>query len=142
MITLYKNINGSEQLVDFGTKPDVALYVKQGYTVKVLNSAETVDLRNKLKFAKLWKTVPKGLKDKVREMIHDDELNWAERLELLKVEIINSRKRAQRIKVVHRPVVKEWTITEQLQGVVNDIKSALNWLFVRPTLAQLQLARA
>ena len=142
MITLYKNINGREQLVDFGTKPDVALYVKQGYTVKVLNSAETVDLRNKLKFAKLWKTVPKGLKDKVREMIHDDELNWAERLELLKVEIINSRKRAQRIKVVHRPVVKEWTITEQLQGVVNDIKSALNWLFVRPTLAQLQLARA
>ena len=30
MITLYKNINGREQLVDFGTKPDVALSVKQG----------------------------------------------------------------------------------------------------------------
>ena len=145
MITLYKKINGRLQLVDFGAKPDVALYVKRGYIVKVLNRAEGIDLRNKLKFAKLWKTVPEGLKAKVKEMIHDNELCWAERLELLKVEIINSRARAARIKVVHRPATKEWTIAEQLKGVVEDARAvcaAIKEVFCPTPAWQLQLARA
>jgi hypothetical protein len=145
MITLYKMINGRLQLVDFGTKPDASFYIKLGYTVKVLNNAELIDLRNKLKFAKLWKTLPEGLKDKVKDLIHDPELNWAERLDLLKVEIINSKRRAKRITVVHRRVDREWTMDEQLKGVAEDVKCLCSWikqLFTPITPAQYALSYA
>jgi hypothetical protein len=139
MIQLFKN----GKLVDYGTKPDVSFYVRLGFDVKVLNAAEVKQFRAKVKCAKLYKSLNGILKKKVGMILTDSDLTWTERHDLALVELSNMALRAKRIHVVPRkPAAKEWTFTEQIQGVVKDIRSLFSSVFCIKQAWQLQLAHA
>ena len=139
-------ING--KVVDYGTKPDVALYVKLGYDVRVLNKQEEVEEhRAKLYIKNIWAQMPTPIKKHIAPILRDDGLTWIEKKKLMVFELDALQSRVDRIHVVHQlpRVKKEWTITEQLQGVVDDVKSLVSTIksvFTPQQAWQLQLARA
>ncbi len=140
MITLWKE----GKFIDYGTKKDLRLYIRRGWTVKVLtNEKEIENHRAWVKCGVVWNKLNAPLRRHVEFVLNNAKLEWTERYMRMMNILDYVIKRACRINVVHRPPQKEWTLKEQLFGVYDDICTVFStfkrWM-TPMTAAQYQLA--
>jgi len=96
VVHLYKN----DVLVDIGVRSKIAEYRKQGYTVKTTDMRAPMDSVMQREFDTLWSYLPEHEKARLHDIAVDDEMSTAERLMLLKSEIVRRPKRT--ITITHR----------------------------------------
>jgi hypothetical protein len=124
-------LNQKGDLVDYGTKKDVRLYVKLGYIVKVLNESETAEYKAKMKIKNIWYELPTVLKKRVKFLLSNQALSWVERynkmIRILGVIV----KRASTFTITHR--IKYAGLVDKLRNFVSDAISFFKFLTARRT---------
>lgn len=96
VVHLYKG----NVLVDIGVRSKIAEYRRQGYKVMTTDTHRPMDVVMQREFDTLWDYLPEREKARLHDIRVDDEMSTAERLMLLKSEIVRRPKR--NITVTHR----------------------------------------
>lgn len=130
-IELYKN----GKLVDYGTKNNVAFYVRMGYTVRVLNDYEVKEKESHHKVKEIWLNLPTVLKKRVSFIMRNTKLDWQSRLKAIVNVVQAIVKRVATFTCTHRLSSKDTWIARKIKAVWEFIKA----LFTTITAAQLQL---
>lgn len=119
IVNLYKN----GRLVDIGVRSKIAVYRKQGYTVRTADMRSPVDAVLQREFDTLWYYLPDSEKARLHDIAVDDEMSTAERLMLLKAEIVRRKRTITVTHRVHKPKKASlWTtLKTKMQGFVESL---------------------
>lgn len=119
VVHLYKG----NVLVDIGVRSKIAEYRKQGYTVKTTDIRRPVDAVLQREFDMLWDYLPEKEKARLHDIAVDDEMSTAERLMLLKAEIVRRKRTITVTHRVHRP--KKPSLWATLKGKMQELVESL-----------------
>lgn len=121
MIQLFKN----GKLIDYGTKANVAFYVRLGYDVKVLNTEEAEDFKYKMKIKTVWKKLPGVLRKRVAFLIRNQKISWAERFRSM-IQILQTiMKRVKGFNVVHMLHKSKQSLIDKIMEILAELMNFL-----------------
>jgi hypothetical protein len=119
VVHLYKD----GMLVDMGVRSKIAEYRKQGYVVKTTDMRVPMDNVVQREFDTLWACLTESEKSRLHDIAVDDEMSTAERLMLLKSEIVRRPKRT--ITVTHRVHKKRPSLWSRAKAAMNNFVESL-----------------
>jgi hypothetical protein len=119
VVKLYKN----GMLMDYGVRSKIAEYRKQGYKVVTSDARAPIDAVLQREFDPLWAYLPEAEQARLHDIAIDDEMSTAERLMLLKSEVVRKPKRT--ITVTHTIHRKKPSIFERIKNTVAGFVESL-----------------
>lgn len=120
IVKLYKTVNGERRLMDYGVRSRIMEYRRLGYDVELSKTNEPVFAALEKEFNVLWNSLSEFEQRRFHDIKVDDEMSMAERVMLLKAEILRPRRT---ITVTHRIRRKPsfWDKVKSVIGSLNPI---------------------